>query len=77
MTQIACCMLPCVQCTGTLTAARTQVAPLVDAVILLRCLLRALPALADSLAWVTTPLLQAVRACCLGHATLLGPPWSQ
>lgn len=38
-----------------------QVASLVDAVILLRCLLRALPALSESLAWVTTPLLQAVR----------------
>jgi hypothetical protein len=40
---------------------RPQVAALVDAVVLLRCLLRALPALSESLAWVESPLLQAVR----------------
>jgi hypothetical protein len=37
------------------------VAALVDAVVLLRCLLRALPELSESLAWVESPLLQAVR----------------
>jgi hypothetical protein len=38
-----------------------QIASQVEAVILLRCLLRALPALSESMAWVATPLLGAVR----------------
>ncbi|KAI8469891.1 MAG: muts domain V-domain-containing protein [Monoraphidium minutum] len=39
-----------------------KIASQVDAVILLRCLLRALPLLSESLAWVETPLLSAVRS---------------
>lgn len=39
---------------------KPQIVSQVEAVILLRCLLRALPALTDSLAWVETPLLRAV-----------------
>lgn len=46
----------------------TQIARQVDAVILLRCLLRALPALSESLTWVETPLLQAVSRCWLATA---------
>jgi len=37
------------------------VAALVEAVVLLRCMLRALPALSESLAWAATPLLKAIR----------------
>ncbi|KIZ06394.1 DNA mismatch repair protein MSH4 [Monoraphidium neglectum] len=39
-----------------------KIASQVEAVILLRCLLRALPALSESMAWVATPLLGAVRS---------------
>jgi hypothetical protein len=45
---------------------RAQIASLVDAVILLRRMLRVLPALAESLAWVESGLLQAVSR--LGRA---------
>lgn len=45
----------------TRRARGAQIACQVDAVILLRALLRALPALSESLAWVETPLLRAVR----------------
>lgn len=60
-----CCRHACIRAAAfrspPLLPSCRQIACLVDAVILLRCLLRALPALSESLAWVTTPLLQAVR----------------
>jgi hypothetical protein len=41
---------------------KQKIAALVDAVVLLRCFLRALPALAAAMAWAQTPLLRAARA---------------